>query len=44
MVLQEAPQLEPTMEFGMLGNGKFHYRYKTGRELIRETAKASWGI
>ena len=32
MVRSEAPELEPTMEFGMLGYGKFHYRYKTGRE------------
>jgi hypothetical protein len=32
MVRAEAPELEPTMEFGMLGYGKFHYTYKTGRE------------
>ena len=32
MVRQEAPELEPTMEFGMLGYGKFHYKYKSGRE------------
>ena len=32
MVRAEAPELEPTMEFGMLGYGKFHYKYKTGRE------------
>ena len=25
-------ELEPTMEFGMLGYGKFHYKYATGRE------------
>ncbi len=27
-----APELEPTMEFGMLGYGKFHYKYASGRE------------
>ena len=27
-----APELEPTMEFGMLGYGKFHYKYANGRE------------
>ncbi len=32
MVLEEAPELEPTMEFGMLGYGKFHYKYSSGRE------------
>ena len=32
MVRAEAPDLSPTMEFGMLGYGKFHYKYKTGRE------------
>ena len=32
MVRSEAPELEPTMEFGMLGYGKFHYKYATGRE------------
>jgi uncharacterized protein YdhG (YjbR/CyaY superfamily) len=32
MVREEAPELEPTMEFGMLGYGKFHYTYKSGRE------------
>jgi Domain of unknown function (DU1801) len=26
------PQLEPTMDFGMLGYGKYHYRYPSGRE------------
>jgi hypothetical protein len=26
------PQLEPTMEFGLLGYGKYHYRYASGRE------------
>jgi hypothetical protein len=32
MVRNEAPELEPTMDFGILGYGKFHYKYKTGRE------------
>ena len=32
MVCEEAPELEPTMEFGMLGYGKFHYKYSSGRE------------
>ena len=32
LVRETAPELEPTMEFGMLGYGKFHYKYKTGRE------------
>ena len=26
------PELEPTMEFGMMGYGKYHYKYKSGRE------------
>lgn len=32
IIREEAPQLEPTMEFGMLGYGRFHYRYASGRE------------
>ena len=32
LIRQTAPELEPTMEFGMLGYGKYHYRYATGRE------------
>jgi Domain of unknown function (DU1801) len=32
LIRQEAPDLKPTMEFGMLGYGRFHYRYATGRE------------
>jgi uncharacterized protein YdhG (YjbR/CyaY superfamily) len=32
IVREEAPELEPTMEFGILGYGKFHYKYKSGRE------------
>ena len=32
LVRRVAPELEPTMEFGMLGYGKYHYKYKTGCE------------
>lgn len=32
LVLKTAPDLEPTMEFGMLGYGKFHYKYASGRK------------
>jgi len=32
LVLEVAPELEPTMEFGMLGYGKHAYRYASGRE------------
>lgn len=32
LIRKTAPELEPTMEFGMLGYGKFHYKYKSGRE------------
>ena len=32
LVRAAAPELEPTMEFGMLGYGKFHYKYASGRE------------
>ncbi len=32
MVRGVAPELEPTMDFGILGYGKFHYTYKSGRE------------
>lgn len=32
LIRQTVPQLEPTMEFGMLGYGKYHYRYPSGRE------------
>jgi hypothetical protein len=32
LVLEVAPELAPTMEFGMLGCGKMHYRYASGRE------------
>ncbi len=32
LVREAAPELEPTMELGMLGYGKYHYKYKSGRE------------
>jgi len=32
LVREVAPELEPTMEFGMLGYGPIHYRYASGRE------------
>lgn len=32
LVREAAPELEPTMDFGMLGYGKFHYKYASGRE------------
>ena len=32
LIRHAVPQLEPTMEFGMLGYGKYHYRYPSGRE------------
>jgi hypothetical protein len=32
LIREIAPDLEPTMEFGFLGYGKFHYRYASGRE------------
>jgi hypothetical protein len=32
LVLEVAPELEPTMEFGMLGYGRMRYRYASGRE------------
>ena len=31
LVRQVAPELEPTMEFKMLGYGPFHYKYASGR-------------
>ena len=31
-IRRTVPQLEPTMEFRLLGYGKYHYRYATGRE------------
>jgi hypothetical protein len=32
LIRRTVPQLEPTMEFGMLGYGRYHYRYPSGRE------------
>jgi uncharacterized protein YdhG (YjbR/CyaY superfamily) len=32
LIRRTVPELEPTMEFGMLGYGKYHYRYPSGRE------------
>lgn len=32
LIREVAPELEPTMEFKMLGYGKFHYKYASGRE------------
>ena len=32
LVREVAPELEPTMEFGMLGYGKYHYKYASGRQ------------
>jgi Domain of unknown function (DU1801) len=32
LIRRTVPQLEPTMEFGLLGYGKYHYRYASGRE------------
>ena len=32
LVREVAPELEPTMEFGMLGYGKFAYKYASGRK------------
>lgn len=32
LIREIAPQLEPTMEFGLMGYGRFHYKYASGRE------------
>lgn len=32
LIRETVPQLEPTMDFKMLGYGKYRYRYATGRE------------
>jgi len=32
LIRAAAPELVPTMEFGMPGYGKYHYRYASGRE------------
>jgi len=31
LIREAAPDLEPTMEFGMMGYGKYHYKYASGR-------------
>jgi uncharacterized protein YdhG (YjbR/CyaY superfamily) len=32
LIREVAPELEPTMEFKMMGYGKFDYKYKSGRQ------------
>ena len=32
LIRSAVPQLEPTMAFGILGYGTYHYRYASGRE------------
>jgi hypothetical protein len=32
LIRQTLPQFEPYIQSGMLGYGKYHYKYKTGRE------------
>lgn len=32
LIRETAPELEPTMEFGMLGYGRYAYTYASGRE------------
>ena len=32
LIRATVPQLEPTMEFHILGYGTYHYRYASGRE------------
>ena len=32
LIRTAVPQLEPTMAFGILGYGRYHYRYASGRE------------
>jgi uncharacterized protein YdhG (YjbR/CyaY superfamily) len=32
LIRRTVPQLEPTMEFGIPGYGRYHYRYASGRE------------
>ena len=41
LIREVAPELEPTMEFKMLGYGKYSYKYASG--LIRDTAAGNWG-
>jgi uncharacterized protein YdhG (YjbR/CyaY superfamily) len=32
LIRETAPHLEPSIMYGMIGYGRFHYRYATGRE------------
>ncbi len=32
LIQKEAPELKPTMQFGMIGFGPYRYRYASGRE------------
>jgi Domain of unknown function (DU1801) len=32
LIRKTVPKLEPYMEYGMIGYGRFHYRYASGRE------------
>jgi uncharacterized protein YdhG (YjbR/CyaY superfamily) len=32
LIRRTVPEFEPTMEFGMPGYGRYHYRYPSGRE------------
>ena len=32
LIRKTVPDLEPTMAFGMLGYGRYHYKYASGRE------------
>jgi hypothetical protein len=32
LIRKIVPKLEPYMEYGMIGYGRFHYRYASGRE------------
>ena len=32
LIRQTVPNLKPSMRFGMLGYGNYHYKYKSGRE------------
>ncbi len=32
LIREVAPELTPTMEFGVMGYGRFHYKYASGRE------------
>lgn len=32
LIRQAAPDLEPTMQYGMIGYGPYHYKYASGRQ------------